>query len=192
MIALASWKLQNGDAFRAMDKDHVFAVLSQHLCLSHFGSCRTCRLQCCTSHEASHWLLNKLQKILHTLAFRIYPHNGQYWLLHNTPDPDHLWQVLSTLSCNLCSMGLVEKGILGELSACTLILIAHNFTTPPHSHSQNLLKPVPLLHFLDPLFGRDIFTCSDRLKFDNAFGMAHVNFMHWIITQDSIPEKPSL
>jgi hypothetical protein len=51
------------------------------------------------------------------------------------------------------------------------------------------LKPVSLLQFLDTLFGRDIFICSDRPKFDDAFGVAHVNFTHWIITQDSIPDS---
>ena len=33
MIALVSWKLRNRDTFNGKDKDHVFVVLSQRLCL---------------------------------------------------------------------------------------------------------------------------------------------------------------
>jgi hypothetical protein len=114
---------------------------------------------------------------------------GSIDILYNMLHLDHLQQVLNTLSQDLCCMGLVEKGILGELGVCALILIAHDFTTPPHSHSWNLLKPVPLLHFLGTLFEKDIFNHCNKQKFNDAFGAVHVNFTHWINTQDSIPEE---
>ncbi|KAF8240580.1 hypothetical protein L208DRAFT_1420405 [Tricholoma matsutake] len=195
MIALASWKLRNGDAFRAMDKDHIFAVLSQCLCLDPVIAASEAieLVDCSVAHHMrllTGFSTNSKKFSMHLPSEPILV-MGSIDILHNTPDLDHLWQVLSTLSHDLCSAGLVEKGVLGELDACTLILIVRDFAAPPHSSSCDLLKPVPLLHFLDTLFGRDIFTCSDRPKFDNAYGMAHVNFIHWIITWDSIPENPN-
>lgn len=196
MIALASWKLRNGDEFRATDKDHVFAVLSQRLCLDPvIAASEAVEL---ADRSVAHHM--RLLTGFSTSSERFYTHSpsepmlvmGSIDILHNRPDPERLRQVLSTLSHDLCSAGLVEKGVLGELGARTLILIARDFAAPRHSHSPDLLKPVPLLHFLDTLFGRDIFTCSDRVKFENAFGKAHVNFTHWIITRDSIPGKPNV
>jgi len=107
--------------------------------------------------------------------------------------PDRLRRVLDTLSRDLLGAGRIKMGILGELGARTLILIARDFAAPLHSSrgGRNLLKPILLLDFLHTLFGRDIFTGSDKSKFDNVFGVAHVNFTHWISTQDSIPEKPN-
>jgi hypothetical protein len=105
--------------------------------------------------------------------------------------PDHLGKALNTLSKDLCSAGLVEKGIWGELCARTLLLIARDFAaliTGP-LRGQNYLKPVPLMFFLDKLFGRALFNSSDRKKFEDAFGKAYVNFTHWISTKDPIPEK---
>jgi hypothetical protein len=195
MIALASWKLRNGEAFRATDKDHVFAVLSQRLCLDPvIAASEAIKL---AERSVAHHM--RLLTGFSTNTERFYTHSpsepilvmGSIDILHNTLHPDRLRHVLSTLSHDLCSAGLIEKGVLGELGARTLILIARDFAAPPHSRSRNLLKPVPLLHFLDTLFGRDIFTSTDRPKFDNAFGVAHVNFTHWISTRDSIPERPN-
>jgi hypothetical protein len=198
MIALASWKLRNGDEFRATDKDHVFAVLSQRLCLDPVIAASEA-IELADRSVAHHM---RLLTGFSTNSERFYTHSpsepmlvmGSIDILHNTPDPDRLRQVLNTLSRDLCSAGLVEKGVLGELGARTLILIARDFAAPrdSYSRSRDLLKPVPLLDFLDTLFGRDIFTCSDRATFENAFGKAHVNFTHWIITRDSIPEKPNV
>ena len=83
---------------------------------------------------------------------------------------DYLGKALDTLSKDLCSAGLIEKDILGELCVHTLLLIAHNFATPIPDplHGQNYLKPVPLMFFLDKLFGRALFNSSDRNKFEDA------------------------
>jgi hypothetical protein len=196
MIALASWKLRNGDAFRATDKDHVFAVLSQRLCLDPVIAASEA-IELADRSVAHHMRL--LAGLLPN-SERFYTHSpsepilvmGSIDILYNTPDPDRLRQVLSTLSRDLCSAGLVEKGILGELGVRTLMILARDFAAPRHSHGRDLLKPVPLLGFLDTLFGRDIFTPSDRVKFEKAFGEAHVNFTHWMITRDAIPKKPSV
>ena len=115
---------------------------------------------------------------------------GSIGILYNTPEPERLRHVLNTLSKELCGAGLVEKGILGELGARILLLVARDFAAPLHSlrDGRNLLKPVPLMHFLDTLFGKNIFGPSDRQKFEKAFGNAYVNFTHWINTRDSLSE----
>ena len=105
--------------------------------------------------------------------------------------PDLLPKALNTLSKDL-SAGLVEKGVWGELCARTLLLIARDFAAPDSGslRGRNYLKPVPLMLFLDKLFGRALFNNpSDRQKFEDAFGKAYVNFTHWISTKDPIPEK---
>ncbi|KAF8343349.1 hypothetical protein F5887DRAFT_886857, partial [Amanita rubescens] len=197
IISLASWQLRNGEPFRPTDKDHVFAVLSQRLCLEPVpGASEAIKLG---DHSVAHHM--RILTGISTNDDTSYTHSpsepilvlGTIDILYNTSKPDRLRRILDTLSRDLCGVGLVEKGVLGELGARILILIACNFAAPLHSSrgGRNLLKPIPLLHFLHTLFGRDIFTGSDQLKFNNAFGVTHVNFTHWISTQDSIPEKPN-
>ena len=193
MIALASWKLRNGENFNANDKDHVFAILSQRLCLDPVLAASEA-IELADRSVAYHM---RLLTGFSTNYDRFYTHSpsepilvmGSIDILYNTSHPNRLRQVLNTLSQDLCRAGLVEKGVLGELGARALILIARDFAAPSHSRGRDLLKPVPLLHFLDTLFGKDIFTRSDKQKFDDAFGAAHVNFTHWISTRDSIPEE---
>jgi hypothetical protein len=195
MIATASLKLQDGTAFDATNKDHVFAVLSQRLCLDPvIVDSEALKL---ADHSVAHHM--RLLTGFSTDYKRFYTHSpsepilvmGSADILHNKSHPDRLKLVLDTLSKDLCSAGLVEKGVLGELGARTLLLIARDFAAPLHSYSRNLLKPVPLLDFLYTLFEKDMLNDSDQPKFDKAFDRAHVNFTHWIITRDSIPEKPN-
>ncbi len=194
---MASWKLRNGEPFKAKNKDHVFAVLSQRLCLEPvLATAEAIEL---ADRSVAHHM--RLLTDFSTDYNRFYTHSpsepilvmGSIDILYDDSEPDRLQHVLDTLSRNLCGERLVEKGILGELGARKLLLIARDFAAPhPRSHALNYLKPVPLLDFLHTLFGKDIFTGSDKPKFDKAFGNAHVNFTHWISTQDSMPEKPDL
>ena len=57
---------------------------------------------------------------------------GSIDILYNTEEWGHLWNILNTLSQDLFLLGLVEKGILGELCVCTLLLIVRNFAAPLH------------------------------------------------------------
>ncbi|KAF8343352.1 hypothetical protein F5887DRAFT_1212486 [Amanita rubescens] len=196
IISLASWQLRNGEPFRPTDRDHVFAVLSQRLCLEPVpGASEAIKLG---DHSVARHM--RILTGISTNDDTSYTHSpsepilvmGSIDILYNTSKPDRLRRVLDTLGRDLCGVGLVEKGVLGELGARILILIARDFAAPLYSSrgGRNLLKPIPLLYFLHTLFGRDIFTGSDQSKFNSPFGMAHVNFTHWISTQDFIPEKP--
>ena len=109
MIALASWKLRNRDTFNAKDKDHVFAVLSQRLCLDPvMATSETEELadRSVTDHMG-------LFTGFSAQSQRFYTHSpsepilvmGCIDILYNIPDPDCPRQVLRTLSRDLCSTG---------------------------------------------------------------------------------------
>jgi hypothetical protein len=104
--------------------------------------------------------------------------------------------ILDAFSKRLCRAGLVDKGLMGELAARILLIIARDFATQKHKVVKyisipDLLKPVSLLDFLDHLFGTNLWCGSaDRIHFVAAFSDMYVNFTHWIVTQDSLPEKP--
>ena len=193
MITLASWKLLNGENFEATNQDHVFAILSQRLCLDPvMAVSEAIEL---ADHSVAHHM--RLSSGFSTNKEKFYTHSpsepilvlGSIDILYNKSEPRRLQNVVNTLSKNLCGAGLVEKGILGELGARTLLLIARDFVAPKSIRGRDLLKPVPLLDFLRILFGKDIFTPDDQPKFEKAFGPVHVNFTHWISTRDSLPEK---
>ena len=103
-----------------------------------------------------------------------------------------LGQVLNTFSDQLCEAGLVEKGFLGEFAGRILLTIARDLAAPKKSigFGPDLLRPVLLMDFLDKLFGNKSW-CGCRLDFNQAFDDTYVNFTHWIVTKDPLPEKPS-
>ncbi|KAF8525518.1 hypothetical protein BU17DRAFT_62670 [Hysterangium stoloniferum] len=79
---------------------------------------------------------------------------GSVDILYNTVGTKRLGTVLRTLSNDLYSAGLVEKGIMGELGARTL-LVARDFAAPLESDFPNILEPVRLLDFFYTLFGNN-------------------------------------
>ncbi|KAK2464125.1 hypothetical protein APHAL10511_003873 [Amanita phalloides] len=196
VVALASLKLRNAEAFRATDKDHVFAVLSQRLCLEPvIAASEAVKL---ADRSVGHHM--RLLTGLTANYDRFCTHSpsepilvmGTIDILYNIPDSNRLRDVLKTLSRDLCGAGLVDKGTLGELGARTLLLIARDFAAPfANPPGRNLLIPVPLLKFLHTLFGKDNFTEYVEPKLGKAFSKAHVNFTHWISTRDSIPKTPN-
>ncbi|KAF8343351.1 hypothetical protein F5887DRAFT_1212483 [Amanita rubescens] len=179
MIDLASLKLLNGRNFNDSDKDHVFAVLSQRLCLDPvLAAPEAIGL---VERSVAHHM--RLLTGFSTGKDRFYMHApsepilamASIDILYNTSRPaDRLRQVLDTLSRDLCGAGLIEKGILGELGARTLLLIARDFAAA-FSCGQNSPKPILLLYFLHTLFGKDTFIYSEQLN-----------------TRDPTPEKLDL
>ena len=191
---MASWKLRNGEDFNPKNKNHVFAILSQRLCLD--PAMATSEAIELADRSVAHHM--RILAGFSPKGDRFYTHSpsepvlvmASIDLLYRSKSND-LPEVLNTLSRDLCGAGLVEKGILGELGARTLLLIARDFAapTPDPLRGRNYLKPVPLMDFLDKLFGRALFNPPDRKKFEDAFGKAYVNFTHWISTKDPIPEQ---
>ena len=192
-ITSASWKLLNGESFSDTDKNHVFAVLSQRLCLDPVISASEATEL--ADRAVAHHM--RLLTGFSTNSDRFYSHSpsepvlvmGSINILYDGSQPDRLRNVLQTLSRDLCKAGLVEKGVFGELGARTLILIARDFAASYCGAGRVRFRPVPLMDFLVTLFGRDQFDHSDKLKLDNAFDKAYVNFTHWISTRDTIPDK---
>lgn len=104
------------------------------------------------------------------------------------PHGHHLARALNTLSRKLCETGSVEKGILGELGARFLLLVARDFAAPVTDKKRDFLQPVRLLDFLSTLFGDKLWAGINKYEFDLAFCTAYVNFTHWIVTRDRLPE----
>jgi hypothetical protein len=171
----------------------VFAVLSQRLCLDPaLSGTKAVKL---ADRSVAHHM--RLLIGLSDNGAMFYTHSpsepmlalGSAHLLYDTAsqvgDP-LLPTTIRTFSVDLCSAGLVEKGIMGELAARTLLLVTRDFASPMQSGHRDLLKPVRLLDFLDRLFG-DKWAGDERPKFDTAFAHAYVNFTHWIVTKDPLP-----
>ena len=197
MVRLASWKLINGHTFDDQDKNQVFAVLSQRLCIKPvlIGSEAIALADQSVAHHMR--LITGISADRRT--FHTYSPSepilvlGAINILHNTGDVKRLGRVLDTFSKHLCSAGVVKKGLTGELGAWVLLLLARDFATPVEGRrGPNLLRPVRLLAMIDVLFGKTTWPGTDvhREAYDNAFRTAHVNFTHWIVTKDPLPEMP--
>lgn len=195
-VRIASWKLTNEVGFDPKNKDHVFAVLSHRVCIEPVlvGSEAIGLADRSVAHHMR--LITGIsddRRIFYTYS----PSEpilvlGAVNNLYNTGDAKRLGQVLDTLSNHLCSAGLVEKGLTGELAARILLILARDFAAPKdHRGVPNLLKPVPLLTVINELFGNELWvTAENRQWYDEAFRTAHVNFTHWAVTKDPLPETP--
>jgi hypothetical protein len=191
MVGLASLKLRGGEVFDPRDKNHVFAVLSHRLCIEPvLASTETTELidrsishhmRLLTGFSSNYEKLYTFSPSEPILAL------GAINILYS-PGTNYLPKVLTTFSKDLCSAGLVEKGALGELAARTLLIIARDFTAPILEDFRNLLTPVRLLDFLHTLFGNKTWAGPDQEKFDDAFRDAYVNFTHWTVTRDPLPD----
>jgi hypothetical protein len=182
------------DPFSIKILDHVFVVLSQRLCLDlvmvnadavQLAECNVAHhmrlLTGCSDTSPAFFTHSPSEPILVLASADI---------LYNTNDKNRLAEVLDVLSRSLCRSGLVEKGILGELIARTLLLIARDFAAPKKGKGRYLLVPVTVMNFLCTLFSEEWAT-TNQSKFETAFRNAHVNFTHWMTTKDSMSEEPS-
>ncbi|KAK2467164.1 hypothetical protein APHAL10511_000713 [Amanita phalloides] len=193
MIELAGIKLRNAKEFSPYERHDVFAIFSQRLCLSVLSSPEAIEF---ADHSVSS----------HMRLLTEFSSNGPFFHTYSPSEPmlalggahvlyelgtlDHLPSSLETLSRSLFSAGLVDKGIMGELAARTLLLVARDVTAPIRDRRRDLLKPVRLLEFLVTLFGNTQWAGEYQSSFDTAFAQAYINFTHWIVTEDPMPEKP--
>ena len=103
---------------------------------------------------------------------------GAVNILYNIKDVKCLGQVLDTFNKQLCSSGLVGKGLTGELGAQILLLLACDFVAPvDHLCSPNLLRPVHLLTVIDVLFGKTMWVGTNGCQeaYDKASRTAYMN-----------------
>jgi len=101
-----------------------------------------------------------------------------------------LGKILNTFSEHLCSAGLVEKGLVGELGARLLILLARDFAASVDSKTgRNLLQLVSLTAVIETLFGWTGKPGNEQLR--RTFSKAYVNFTHWVETKEPLPETPN-
>jgi hypothetical protein len=197
LIAIAAYKLTNGQSFNPEDKNHVLAVLSHRLCVEPVLA-STEALQLADRSVANHMRLLTGFSDNRRMFYTYSPSEplltlGAVQLLYDQRDDTLLRRVLDTFSKNLCSAGLVEKGLLGELGGRTLLLVARDFAAPISSKGlgRDLLEPILLMDFLDTLFGNKTWCDPHRAEFSDAFDDTYVNFTHWIVTKDPLPAVPS-
>ena len=196
MINIASLKLLNAMPFDSREKVHVLAVLSQRLCVDPVVASSEAIALADRSVSSHMRLLTGIST--DSRVFYTYSPSEPLLVLGAVDilyaDDRHWAQVLDTFSQELCSAGLVEKGLLGELAARTLLIIARDFTAPKKNsgHGRNLLQPVLLLDFLGQLLKNDTRCVEDRKGFQDAFRDTYVNFTHWIVTKDALPEEPNV
>jgi hypothetical protein len=195
-IQLAALKLLNAQTFNAKDIDHVFAVLSQRLCLDPVLAASEA-VKLADRSVANHMRLLTGISTKGDIFYTFSPSEpilalASCKILRDSPDPECLNNVLQTLSSDLCRAGLVEKGLLGELGARTLLLIARDAAAPVSEGVQNMLEPVKLVAFLEKLFGSTNWKLMEHFRgINDAFDGAHVNFTHWMVTKDALPEEPA-
>jgi hypothetical protein len=193
MIQLAGLKLRNGEDFSLCEKHQVFTLLSQRLCLETVFSTSEA-IELADRSVAHHMRLlthfSRNGPFFHTYS----PSEpilalGSADILYPPKNPDLLPESLEVLSRDLCGKGLVDKGIMGELAARALLLFARDFTAPIREQRRDLLKPVRLLDFFSKIFGNNAWAGEHQSSFDSAFIDAYINFTHWIVTDDPMPER---
>ena len=195
-VDLASVKLINSVfSFNPSDIHQVFAVLSQRLCLEPvLVASEAIKL-------ADHSVANHMRVITgisdDRRTFHTYSPSepilvlGAINLMYVGMEKSHWGCALDTFTKKLCSAGLVEKGLIGELAARLLLILARDDAAPKgRNFVPNLLEPVSLIDVLDALFGNKTWADKYRSNYEGAFSTAYVNFTHWILTKDPLPEDP--
>ena len=196
LVALAALKLTSGCDFDFNNKYQVLAVLSQLLCVEPtLGNSEVTKLA--VQSVAAHMRFLTGFSSDGTKLYTYCPSEpllalGAFTLLRREEDSGFLGKVLNTFNSQLCEAGLVEEGLLGELASRLLLLVARDMAAPtkPKAPGRDLLKPVLLMDFLDKLFN-GTWCRTHRDDFETAFGSTYVNFTHWILTRDSLPEEPT-
>jgi hypothetical protein len=192
VIDTAHLKLTNGESFKEYDEYHVLAVLSQRLCIDPvLASVEAVRLA--NGSVARHM---RLLTGISPDGREFHTHSpsepalvlGAVDILYRTPDR---WpSVLNSLCATLCKGGLVDKGLMGELAARMLLLLARDFATPRGTNGvPDVLLPIPVMDFFDKLFGVKTWCGELREDFVQAFRYTYVNFTHWIVTKDALPDQ---
>ncbi|KAF8513950.1 hypothetical protein JB92DRAFT_3083105 [Gautieria morchelliformis] len=203
VLEMAVSKLIGGGVFHPENKDHVLAVLSQRVCLEPVLSMEAIEL---ADRSISHHMrlltgYSQREPIFHThspsepvLALAAGEIIYGYGLKNQIP----IWH---TLTQELCHSGLVKKGLMGELGARILLLLARDLTVlnnkdkvqgfPKPALWEEFPKPVALLQVLQTLLGKD-WAGEKESAFNEVFGEAHVNFTHWMMTEEALPEETDL
>jgi hypothetical protein len=198
LVDLAAYKLIDRSVFHPTSKDQVLALLSQRIFLDPLlASLEVVALadRSLTSH------MRKLTGIS-TDGRKLYTYSASEPLLTLGAIQElykenniGLWaKILDTFTCRLCSAGLVEKGLSGEIASRILLIIAREFAAPYNANGKgrNLLEPVLVLHLLDKLFGKTTWCPpKERTAFESVFSNTYVNYTHIVVTKEPLPKNPS-
>ncbi|KAF8510600.1 hypothetical protein JB92DRAFT_2727559 [Gautieria morchelliformis] len=194
LVSSAGLKLTGGEGFVMDANDHVLAVVSQRICLDPVlnnaeginladrGVAHHMRILTGYSRtDPTFYTASPSEPMLALAAFKIMYDKDE-----------HVKGILTTLAKQLCSGGLIEKGLVGELCSRILLVLARDAVVREKRWSwHEAARPVGLLEMLEQLLGRD-WGGKDQGRFEEEFGDASVNFTHWIKTRGALPVKPDV
>ncbi|KAF8522530.1 hypothetical protein JB92DRAFT_2807319 [Gautieria morchelliformis] len=194
LVSSAGLKLTGGEGFVMEANDHVLAVVSQRICLDPVlnnaeginladrGVAHHMRILTGYSRtDPTFYTASPSEPMLALAAFKIMYDKDE-----------HVKGILTTLAKQLCSGGLIEKGLVGELCSRILLVLARDAVVREKRWSwHEAARPVGLLEMLEQLLGRD-WGGKDQGRFEEEFGDASVNFTHWIKTRGALPVKPDV
>ena len=198
MVKLAKAKLLMNKSFNSNNTDHVFTILSQRICLE-LTLANPEAISLADRSVANHMRLltgvSNQRSVIHTHS----PSEpilslGAISALYNAYEdgpltPRTLGPVLTTFTKGLYKTGIINKGELGEVAARFLLIAARDFTAVKQEDG-DFLKPVRLLDVLDSLLCKDEWKEGEREEFETPFSGAYVNFTHWIVTEENLPDVP--
>src|SRR5262245_29214084 len=156
VLGSAMVQLTTGEDFNVHNRNHVFAVLSQRFCLEP-------ALACSEAIELADRSVSHHMRLI--TGFSI---NQASFYTHTPSEPTLVLAAISLLykgdskrypaslaklSHDMCSAGLIEKGLSGELAARILLLTARDYASSKDSFPFGFVKPIRLLSVFDKLFG---------------------------------------
>jgi hypothetical protein len=204
LLSTVALKLTCGHLFEPGNKEHALAVMSQRVCLDLVLS--STKAIALADRSVSHHLriltryaesgptfctVSPSEPMLALAAFKLMHERAPNHDLNSRTT--NLPSLLQTVSKDLCSAGLIEKGQVGELCARVLFTVARDLTVLNQGRDwEEAGKPVRVLDVLETLLGDGWAEINTRKHFEEAFGNEYVNYTHWIMTEDALPEEPDV
>ncbi|TDL16897.1 hypothetical protein BD410DRAFT_886367 [Rickenella mellea] len=201
-------KLLHGRYFQPQNPDQVLSLFSQLFCvdlaLSNAEAIKMADrsvadhmrlLTGFTKRHETFYTESPSEPFLAVAAFNVL-YNPLYSLKSKSSEiANHLCDAMTTFSAKICESGIVEKGLFGELAARVLLLTARHHAAPKNltdQHVKNIpdiLAPISVMDFLDTILA-DGWAGQVREDYEDKFANGHINFTHWIQTDDHLPMKP--
>jgi hypothetical protein len=194
LMADAVLKLMCGTLETLKTKEQTLAIMSQRVCLDLVMSQGEARkladrsvshhMRILVGYEESGPIFRTISPSEPMLAL------AAFKLMHH--QETNVQTVIGTLGEDLCSKGMIEKGMVGELCVRVLLILARDFTVLKQGRNwEEALKPVRVLDVIETLLW-DGWASDNKNALEDAFGDGYVNYTHWMTTDEVLPEEPNV